>query len=81
MGIPLPKPAKEDYDAFSRYRVIALMQTFSKIAKRIINQRLIKFAKVNGLYSIRQADSFPHRTTCDAGIVLKHWVEEAKLLA
>ena len=78
LGILLPKPAKEDYDAFSSYRVIALMQTFSKIAERIINQRLIKFAKKNGLYSIRQTGSLPQRATFDAGIALKHWVEEAQ---
>ena len=63
LGILLPKPAKEDYDAFSSYRVIALMQIFSKIAERIINQRLIKFAKTNNLYSIRQTGSLPQRTT------------------
>jgi len=78
LGILLPKPAKGDYFAFASYRVIALMQTFSKIAERIINQRLIKFAKVNGLYSLRQTGSLPQRATFDAGISLRHWVQEAQ---
>ena len=39
LGILLPKPAKGDYNAFASYRVIGLMQTFLKIAERIINQR------------------------------------------
>jgi len=78
LGILLPKPAKGDYDAFASYRVIALMQTFSKIAERIINQRLIKFAKLNGLYSIRQIGSLPQRATFDTGISLRHWVQEAQ---
>ena len=72
LGILLPKPAKEDYDAFSSHRVIALIQTFSKMAQRIINQRLIKFSRTNGLYSIRQTGSLPQRAILDAGIALKH---------
>ena len=54
------------------------MQTFSKIAQRIINQRLIKFAKTNDLYSIRQTGSLPQTATFDACILLKHWVKEAQ---
>ena len=37
LGILLAKSAKGDSDALASYRVIALMQTFSKIAERIIN--------------------------------------------
>jgi len=72
LGILLPKPAKGDYDAFASYRVIALMQIFSTIAERIINQRLIKFAKLNGLYMLRQTGSLPQRATFDARISLRH---------
>ena len=31
------KHAKGDYDVFRSYRVIALIQAYSKIARRIIN--------------------------------------------
>jgi len=78
LGVLLPKPAKGDYDAFASYRVIALMQTFSKIVERIINQRLMKFAKLNGLYSLRQTGSLPQRATLNAGIALRHWVQETQ---
>jgi len=54
------------------------MQTFLKIAERIINQRLIKCAKLNGLYSLRQRGSLPQRATFDAGISRRHWVQEAQ---
>jgi len=54
------------------------MQTFSKIAETIINQRLIKFAKLNSLYSIRQTRSLPQRATFDTDISLRHWVQEAQ---
>jgi len=76
LGILLPKG---DYDAFVSYRVIALMQKFSKIAERIINQRLIKFANASRLYSIRQTGSLAQRGTFDARISLKHWVQEAQM--
>jgi len=78
LGILLPKPAKGDYDAFASYRVIVLMQTFSKIAQMIINQRLIKFAKPNGPHPPRQTGSLRQRATFDAGISLRHWVQEAQ---
>jgi len=78
LGILLPKPAKGDYNPFASYRVIALMQTFSKIAERIINHRLIKFAQLNSLYSLRQTGSLPQRATFDAGISLRHYVQEAQ---
>ena len=78
LGILLPKPSKGDYDAFASYKVIALIQTFSKIAKPIINQPLIKFAKASGLYSIRQTGSLPQTATFDARIAVKHCVQEAQ---
>jgi len=78
LGILLPKPSKGNYNAFASYRVIARMQTFSKIAERIINQPLIKLAKASGLYSIGPTRSLPQRATFDTGISLKHWVQEAQ---
>lgn len=54
------------------------MQTFSKIAKRIINQRLIQFAKKNGLYASSQTGSLPQRAAFDAGISLEHGIERAQ---
>jgi len=68
LGILLPKPAKGDYNVFASYRVIARMQIISKIAERIINQRFIKFAKLNGLYLLRQTGSLLQRATFDAGV-------------
>ena len=61
LGMLLPKAGKGHYNAFVSYRGIALIQTFSKIAKRIINQRLIKFATLNGLYLLRQTGSLLQR--------------------
>jgi len=38
-GVILSKPNKQDYNDCARFRVIALMQTFSKIAERVVNMR------------------------------------------
>jgi len=78
LGILLSKSAKGDNDAFASYMVIALMPTFSKIVKRIISQSLIKFDKLNGLYSLGQTGSLLQRATFDTGISLRHWVQEAQ---
>jgi len=51
-GIILPKPGKKDYTDCASFRVIALMQTFSKIVERIVNKRLIAIAYKEDMYCI-----------------------------
>jgi len=70
IGVILPKPNKNDYTDCSSFRVIALMQTFSKIAERVVNNRLMKIVYESGLYCINQTGSLPHRSTVDAAISL-----------
>jgi len=48
-GIVLDKPGKPSYDSPSSFRVIVLLQTFSKILERIMNSRLSCVARVAGL--------------------------------
>jgi len=55
------------------------MQTFSNIAKRIMNQRVIKFANANDLNSTRQTGSLPQKARFNARISLKHGVQEAQV--
>ena len=43
-GVILPKHNKQDYTGCASIRLIALMQTFSKIAERVVNNRLMKMA-------------------------------------
>jgi len=75
-GIILPKPRKKDYTDCASFRVIALMQTFSKIVKRIINKRLMAIAYKEDMYCINQTGSLPQRSTVDAALSLKHWIRE-----
>ena len=74
----LPKPNKSDYTDCASFRVIALMQTFSNIAERVVNNRLMNIAYKEGLYCINQTGSLPHRSTVDTAVSLQHWIKEAQ---
>ena len=62
-GVILPKPNKTDYMDSASFRVIALIQMFPKIAKRIINNKLMAIAYSKGLYCLNQTGSLPQRST------------------
>jgi len=71
-GIILPKPGKKDYTDCASFRVIALMQTVSKIVERIVNNRGMAIAYKEDMYCINQTGSLPQRSTVDAALLLKH---------
>ena len=62
-GVILPKPNKSDYMDSASFRVIALIPTFSKMAERIINNKLMAIAYSKGLYCLNQTGSLPQRST------------------
>jgi len=74
--VKLPKPNKDHYTDCASFRVIALMQTFSKIAERVVASRLTDIAYKEGLYSINQTGSLPYRSMVDTTISLQHWIKE-----
>jgi len=64
-GIVLDKPGKPSYDSPSSLRVIVLLQTFSKIPKRIMNSRLSCVACVVGLLNSHQCGSLAGLSLAD----------------
>jgi len=78
IGVILLKPNKPDYMDCASFRVIALMQTFSKIVERVVNNRLLTIAYAEGLYCINQTGSLPHRSTVEVAVFLQHWIKEAE---
>jgi len=56
-GIVLDKPGKPSYDSPSAFRVIVLLQTFSKILERIMNSTLSCVARATGLLNPHQCPS------------------------
>jgi len=59
IGVILPKLGKKEYTDCASFRVIALMQTFSKITERIINQKLMTIVHKTAMYCINHMGSLP----------------------
>jgi len=74
IGIILLKPDKKYYTDSESFRVITLMQTFSKITEQIVNQRLIAIAYKQDIYCINQTGSLLQRSTVDAALSLNYWI-------
>jgi len=77
-GIILPKPGKNDSTDCPSFRVITLMQIFSKIVERIINNMLMAIAYEEDMYCINRTGSLPQRSMVDAALSLKHWIRESQ---
>ena len=78
-GIVLDKPGKPSYDSPSSFRVIVLLQTFSKILERIMNSRLSCVARVAGLLDTHQCGSLAGLSTSDAVTTLTHEVRTLQI--
>jgi len=78
-GIVLDKPGKPSYDSPSSFRVIVLLQTFSKILERIMNSRLSCVAGVAGLLDPHQCGSLAGLSASDATTTLTHEVRTLQM--
>ena len=78
-GILLDKPGKPSYDSPSSFRVIVLLQTFSKILERIMNSRLSSMARVAGLLDPHQCGSLAGLSASDAAITLTHEIRTVQM--
>ena len=78
-GIVLDKPGKPSYDSPSSFRVIVLLQTFSKILERIMNARLSCVARAAGLLDPHQCGSLAGLSASDAINTLTHEVRTLQM--
>jgi len=78
-GIVLDKPGKPSYDSPSSFRVIVLLQTFSKILERIMNSRLSCVARVAALLDPHQCGSLAGLSASDATTTLAHEVRTLQM--
>jgi len=78
-GIVLDKPGKSSYDSASSFRVIVLLQTFSKILERIMNSRLSCLARVTGLINPHQCGSLAGLSASDTTTTLTHEVKTLQI--
>jgi len=75
----LDKPAKPSYHSPSSFRVIVLLQTFSKILDRIMNSRLSCVAQATGLLNPHQCGSLAGPSASDALTTLTHEVKTLQM--
>jgi len=73
-GIVLDKPGKASYDTPASFRVIVLLETFSKILERVIASGLSLLARHVGLLHPHQTGSLQGLSTFDATSNLTHEV-------
>jgi len=78
-GIVLDKPGKPSYDSPSSFRVIVLLQTFSKILERIMNSRLSCVARATGLLNLHQCGSLAGLSASDTVTTLTHEVKTLQM--
>jgi len=77
--IVLDKPGKPSYDSPSSFRVIVLLQTFSKILERIMNSRLSCVVRAAGLLDPHQCGSLAGLSASDAINTLTHEVRTLQM--
>ena len=78
-GIVLDKPGKPAYDSPSSFRLIVLLQTFSKTLERIMNSRLSGVARATGLLNPHQSGSLAGLSASDAVTTLTHEVKTLQM--
>ena len=74
-GFVLPKSGKADYSTPRSFRVIVLLDTFSKILEKVVQSRLSATAHLKGLVSVHQAGSLPGVSAEDAATRLMHEID------
>jgi len=74
-GIVRDKSGKPSYDSPSSFRVIVLVQTFSKILERIMNSRLCCVARATGFLNPHPCGSLAGLSASDAVTTLTHEVK------
>ena len=62
--VPLFKA--NDTKEFSNYRPVSLLPQFSKILEKLINNRIIKFIKINNILANEQYGFRDHHSTASA---------------
>ena len=78
-SIVLDKPGTPSYDSLSSFRVIVLLQTFSKILERIMNSRLSGIPRVAGLLNPHQCGSLAGLSASDATTTLTHEIRTLQM--
>jgi len=77
--IVIENPEKRSYDSPSSFRIIVLLQTFSKILESIVNSRLAFVARASGLINSHQCGSLAGLSASNAATTLTHDVRTLQM--
>ena len=75
--IPIVKPGKETSDDISKYRLISLINTAAKVLKKVLINRIMHHMYSNNLMSKNQYGFTPQKSTVDAVMALKDFVQDS----
>jgi len=79
VGVVLKKSGKDDYSNSRSYRIISLLNCLSKIAEKIIAERLSQFSETTNLLYNDQMSDRKQRSAIDASMTLLSDIELNKL--
>jgi len=71
-SVVIPKPNKMSHNIPSSFRPIVLLNTTSKLIKKVISNRLQFHMTANGSLDPNQLGGIRQRSTTDAGVYLTH---------
>jgi ribonuclease HI len=74
--IPITKPGKEDTMEPSKFRPISLINVGGKVLEKILINRIMHHAYANNLLNGNQFGFTPKKSTTDAAITVKEFVED-----
>jgi len=74
--IPIVKPGKERSSDVSKYRPISLLNIGGKVLEKLMINRILHHIHSRNLFSSRQFGFMPQKSTIDAAMTLKLFVEQ-----
>jgi len=73
--VPVTKPGKEDTKDPSKFRTISLINVGGKVSERILINRIMHHVYKNNLLNHNQFGFTPQKSTTDAAITVKEFVD------
>jgi len=75
MTVVIPKLNKKSYDSSKSFRPIVLLNTISKLIKKVIGERLQFIMVANNFIHSSQLGGLKFKSTTDAGVALIYIIQ------
>ena len=74
--IPIIKPGKEESNSVTKYRPISLLNVAGKVLEKLMINRTLHSINSRSLLSTKQYGFTPQRSTVEAAMAMKHFVQQ-----